>query len=230
MSALDKFKDMAKTLMNDRLREHKQKGGKVIGTFCSYAPEELVIAAGMVPFRMRAVGSKKTTLGDAWFASTNCSYVRHLFDLALDQKFEFLDGLVFINACDHVRRTYDNWRRGAGKPSFIHMTAVPHKKSGDALKWFYDELGLLRKALEEHFQVSIRKTGALVLDDGPGRMMTVMEPVVGNDTHAFGLEHVCHDGRTREYIHRGLHLLRGVPPYPIHQFLLRAYVLVSTVL
>lgn len=155
MSTLEKFREIAAEPFNPSLREHKEGGGRIIGAFCSYVPEEIIIAAGMVPFRMRATGSTKTALGDTWFSSINCTYVRHLMDLAMEGKFGFIDGIVFANSCDHIRRLWDNWKRGVGKPEFNHMLAVPHKREGDALGWFREELGMLKKAIEDHYGVEI---------------------------------------------------------------------------
>jgi benzoyl-CoA reductase subunit C len=155
MTVLETFRKIAREPFNEHLRKHKQEGGRIMGIFCSYVPEELIIAAGMVPFRMRAVGSTKTTLGDTWFSSFNCSYVRHLFDLALEGSFEFLDGLVFINACDHIRRMFDNWKAAVDHPAFVHMTAVPHKRAGHAIKWYREELEILKRAMEDHFKIKI---------------------------------------------------------------------------
>ncbi len=155
MEALEAFKKIAKTPYNHTLSAHKDKGGKIVGIFCSYAPEEMVMAAGMIPFRMRAVGSDKTTLGDAWFSSLNCSFVRHTLDMALEGNYGFLDGVVFINACDHIRRMYDNWRRGVDGPGLVHMMSVPHKAGGRALAWYREELDLLRQKIESHFKLKI---------------------------------------------------------------------------
>lgn len=155
MSVLDEFRKIAATPYNEHLKAHKESGGRIIGLFCSYVPEELITAAGMVPFRMRAVGSTKTTLGDTWFSSFNCSYTRHLFDLALEGKFRFLDGVIFLNSCDHIRRMYDNWRAALDHPGLIHLLAVPRKKAQGAAVWYYEELLLLKKALEDHFSMAI---------------------------------------------------------------------------
>ena len=155
MTTLENFQKIAQESFNEHLKTHKEQGGKIMGVFCSYVPEELVIAAGMVPFRMRAVGSTKTTLGDTWFSSFNCSYVRHLMDLALEGKFKFMDGLIFINACDHIRRMFDNWKAALDYPSFVHLVAVPRKKGDGALKWYRDELGILKKAMEDHYKITI---------------------------------------------------------------------------
>ena len=155
MTTLENFQKIAQESFNEHLKAHKEQGGKIMGIFCSYVPEELVIAAAMVPFRMRAVGSTKTTLGDTWFSSFNCSYVRHLMDLALEGKFKFMDGLIFINACDHIRRMFDNWRAALDYPSFVHLVAVPRKKGDGALKWYREELEILKKAMEDHYKITI---------------------------------------------------------------------------
>ena len=155
MTALKALQEIAQELFNRQLQVYKNGGGKIVGIFCSYIPEELIMAAGMVPFRMRAVGSTKTTAGDAWFSSVNCSYVRHLFDLALEGRFKFLDGLVFMNSCDHVRRMFDNWKVALDHPSFIHFLSVPHKRDNGAVSWYKDELLIMKQAIEKHFEVDI---------------------------------------------------------------------------
>ena len=32
-----------------KMKEHKDRGGKVVGIYCSFVPTELIIAAGAVP-------------------------------------------------------------------------------------------------------------------------------------------------------------------------------------
>ncbi len=155
MSVLEEFQKIAATPFNDHLKTQKAAGKPVIGIFCSYVPEEIISAAGMIPFRMRAVGSTKTTLGDTWFSSFNCSFTRHVFDLALEEKFRFLDGVILINACDHLRRMYDNWRAALDYPSLVYLLAVPRKKAQGARAWYLDEMRLLKTTLENHFQVTI---------------------------------------------------------------------------
>ena len=54
LTALDTFQALAKKPFHEHLQAHKESGGKVIGIVCSYIPEELFMAADMVPFRMRA--------------------------------------------------------------------------------------------------------------------------------------------------------------------------------
>lgn len=154
MDTLSTFQSIARDPFSPAVRE-EYAGRKIVGYFCSYVPEELILAAGMIPFRIRATGSTKTSLGDTWFSHLNCSYVRHLFDLALEGRFRFLDGLVFMNSCDHIRRMFDNWKRALDHPGFVRLLAVPHKRGPEAVLWYQEELQTLGRGLEEKFGTSI---------------------------------------------------------------------------
>jgi benzoyl-CoA reductase/2-hydroxyglutaryl-CoA dehydratase subunit BcrC/BadD/HgdB len=82
-----RFAEATDTLLNEELKAWKNSGGKVIGYFCSSVPEEIITAAGFVPFRMRATGSTGTEESDAFYSSINCSFPRHCFNMALIGEF-----------------------------------------------------------------------------------------------------------------------------------------------
>ena len=148
------FSDAAETLANPVLQHWKDQGGKVVGYFCSTVPEEIITAAGLVPFRMRATGSTGTEESDAYYSSINCSFPRHCFNQALTGDFKFLDGVICVNSCDHVRRIYDNWKRFV-PTDFIEVMSLPRKTGQDQVDWYTDELGMLRDKVGKHFGVEI---------------------------------------------------------------------------
>ncbi|PKN38019.1 MAG: 2-hydroxyacyl-CoA dehydratase [Deltaproteobacteria bacterium HGW-Deltaproteobacteria-2] len=152
---LDETRELASSTHNHYLEEAKKQGKKIIGYFCSYMPEEIIHAAGFVPYRMRAVESKSTTKADAYYSSINCTFVKHCFNKALNGDFDFLDGVVFVNGCDHSRRMYDNWRYAGIGPSFLYMFFAPHMINEPALEYFSLECSKLKSAIEKHFQISI---------------------------------------------------------------------------
>lgn len=152
--AMQQFTETAATLNNPSLENWKEQGGKIVGYFCSSVPEELITAAGLLPFRMRAIGSEGTELSDTYFSSISCSYPRHAFDLALRGKYDFTDGVIFLNTCDHVRRLFDNWKQTVN-PSFAHILSLPRKTEDPQVEWYRDELMDLKKNLENHFGVEI---------------------------------------------------------------------------
>lgn len=155
MKILDEIRAQSKKHFPDRLAAAKSEGKKIIGYFCSYMPEEIIHASGMIPYRMRAVGSSGTSRADAWYSSINCTFARRCFDMALGESFSFLDGVVFSNGCDHLRRMYDNWRYAGTGPKFLHMFVTPHVVSNLAFERFRDECSKLKDTVKNHFGVSI---------------------------------------------------------------------------
>lgn len=152
--ALQQFTEATETLVNPALQSWKEQGGKVVGYFCSYGPEEIITAAGLLPFRVRATGSTGTELADAYLSSINCSFCRHAFNMALQGEYDFVEGILWLNNCDHVRRIYDNWKRKVKTP-FVHMMSLPKKTTEVQVEWYRDEMANLKEAVEKHFGVAI---------------------------------------------------------------------------
>lgn len=152
--AFQEFSNAAETLVNPVLQRWKDQGGKVVGYFCSTVPEEIITAAGLTPFRMRATGSTGTEESDAFYSSINCSFPRHCFNQVLTGDFKFLDGIVCVNSCDHVRRIYDNWKRFV-PTDFIEMMSLPRKTGPDQVGWYTEELAMLKDKVGKHFGVEI---------------------------------------------------------------------------
>jgi bzd-type benzoyl-CoA reductase N subunit len=152
--AFEELAGAAAGLMNPAIEEWKATGGKVVGYFCSHVPVEVMTAAGVLPFRMRGTGSTGTELADASFSSINCSFPKHTFNQALRGEFDFLDGLICISSCDHVRRVYDNWKQQLSTP-YLTVMSLP-KKIGEAqVDWYYEEINILRENLGKFLGVEI---------------------------------------------------------------------------
>ena len=104
------FVKAADSLENPYIEQWKKEKKKVLGYYCSYAPEELIYALDLLPFRIRGTTCADTVLADAILSRFNCSFVKATLNLALEEKYNFLDGLVTTNSCDHVRRMIDVWK------------------------------------------------------------------------------------------------------------------------
>lgn len=146
--------EAAAGLRNPEIDRWKAGGGKVLGYFCAMLPEELFMAAGLLPFRMRATGSPGTDSADSYFTNNNCTFVRHCFSLALQGGFDWLDGVVVINSCDQIRRLYDNWKLKIDSP-FLELVVMPHDTGPNQVNWFHEEFQQLRGRIEEHFGATI---------------------------------------------------------------------------
>jgi len=153
MSILNKI-EQAVPLLNDWVNKWKSEGRKVLGYFCSYIPEEIIYAAGILPIRMRARGCTDTPMGDAYMTSTTCSFTRCCLELANRKEYDFLDGIISCNCCDQVRRLYDNLRYKTPFP-FHYIMGIPGYVSDVTIDWFKHELVKFKKILEEEFNVTI---------------------------------------------------------------------------
>lgn len=151
----DEFYDLCSTPYNDALKAYKEEGGRIVGTLYNQVPEELLTAAGLLPFRIRAVGSKGTEAADARFTQVNCSLVKHFYDSAVKGRFDFLDGLVATNGCDHIRKLHENWT-SVLKPDYSYLLCFP-KRQGDDLQVDHlkKEIIQLKQSIENHFNVTI---------------------------------------------------------------------------
>ncbi|MEW6034030.1 MAG: 2-hydroxyacyl-CoA dehydratase family protein [Chloroflexota bacterium] len=154
MKASEQLLELARETPNDAVKRWKQQGKKIVGFFCSYVPEELVHAADLFPFRVKARGCTETPLADSLMAQVNCSFVRACLQLALQGDYKFLDGVVSLNSCDHIRRMYDVWRYRVDTP-YHHFLSVPHKVSEEAVAWYRDEVSAFKGNLEKAFGVDI---------------------------------------------------------------------------
>ncbi len=156
MSALEELKTLSGNLVNPAIEEWKAKGKKVIGFFCSYVPEEILYAADILPVRMRAPGCTSTTSADVYFSQFNCSFMRACLEFAMEGKYEFLDGFVFTNSCDNVRRVYDTLKElKSNEFPFLEFISVPHKVTDQSTAFYRDQLIAFQDKVEQLSGVKI---------------------------------------------------------------------------
>ena len=156
MTALEELTKVSETLSNPFVESWKKEGGKVVGYTCTYMPEEIIYAAGILPIRLRGTGCVGTAIADAYLSRiAHCSFARSVLELALTGEYDFLDGVVFTNGCDHTRRAYDNWRAQEKTPPFMHIIPVPHVLTEDGLELYREEVIDFKEHLEKSFGVGI---------------------------------------------------------------------------
>lgn len=151
---MERIVNGASVIENDVVKQWKGDGRPVLGYICTATPVEVMEAAGILPYRIRALGSGQTQTADAHLSRFNCSFCRCCLQLVLDGRYAFLDGVVGSNGCDHLRGMMENWRYAAD-PGFFHYLKVPHVADKISLGFFAENLALYRKAIEQHFSVTI---------------------------------------------------------------------------
>ncbi|MEJ2216234.1 MAG: 2-hydroxyacyl-CoA dehydratase [Gemmatimonadota bacterium] len=83
------------------VKRWREAGGKVVGHFQVYFPEEIVHAAGLLPFKMRGAPVEPLQ-ADSRFGSYLCSILKTSLELALSGRVE-LDMFVTHPICDAAR-------------------------------------------------------------------------------------------------------------------------------
>ncbi|MFP4668248.1 MAG: 2-hydroxyacyl-CoA dehydratase subunit D [Desulfobacterales bacterium] len=136
-------------------RDLKQrKAGKILGFFCSYAPGELIHAAGLHPFRILG-GQGETGLADMHLQSYCCSLVRGGLERALNGNLDFLDGAVFPHTCDSIQRLSDIWRLNAGFEHHFDVVLPVKLNTLSARQYMAEVLNGFRGELEQAFQIQL---------------------------------------------------------------------------
>ena len=82
---------------------------QAMGYICTYAPEEIIQAAGFTPVRIRT-GPELPTQAEAHLQSFTCALCRSALHQALGGDLAFLSGLVFPHTCDTLQVLADIWR------------------------------------------------------------------------------------------------------------------------
>lgn len=91
--------EQASVIENEYVRGWKGEGRKVIGYACIATPVEVIKAAGLLPYRLTALGNPSTEVADAYLSRFNCGFCRSLLQLGLDGRYDSLDGLIETNGC-----------------------------------------------------------------------------------------------------------------------------------
>ena len=131
-----RFAGIAKDPEASARRWKETNQGPVIGFFCSYLPEEVIVAAGGLPFRISRAGGQYS-LADGHLQAYCCSPARGALEAALSGQLEFLDGVVFAHTCDAMQRLSDIWRLNIA--SVFHLdVAVPSRLNSPGSRSFLE--------------------------------------------------------------------------------------------
>jgi len=149
-SALNELLNVKTGLENPYVRQWKDEGKRIVGYICTYAPEEVIYAEGLLPYRTGAAGCTATDKADVYLHRFNCTYVRCLLQMGLEGDYNFLDGFCFLNGCEQLRRLYDIWHRKIDT-KFVDMLTIPHVISEKRFKWYLDDIKKFAENLSSAF-------------------------------------------------------------------------------
>jgi benzoyl-CoA reductase/2-hydroxyglutaryl-CoA dehydratase subunit BcrC/BadD/HgdB len=130
------------------LQEFRQAGGKVVGTFCLYVPEELILAAGGVFVGLCAGIEVGTARAETVLPRNICPLIKSFMGFKLSRicpYFESCDLLVGETTCDGKKKAFEVLADFAP----VYVVEVPQKKGPRDWELWLGEIRALAARLEE---------------------------------------------------------------------------------
>src|SRR6185503_14029281 len=96
------------------VRRWRDAGGKVVGHFQVYFPEEIVHAGGLLPFKVRGA-QVEAVHSDSRFGSYLCSILKTSLELGLSNRIP-MEMFITHPICDAARNLAAVWGRNVSYP------------------------------------------------------------------------------------------------------------------
>ena len=134
---------------HDYARAWKQKtGGQVAATMCTYSPEELLIAAGMLPVRVMGAHEPQNVTEPHIFGMF-CPFCRDTLAQGLLGRYDYAEGVTLTQACMQYRQTFTSWRDHVPTVKWDYYLPMPNEvQSKFAKRAHYAEVKKFRTFLE----------------------------------------------------------------------------------
>jgi benzoyl-CoA reductase subunit C len=132
----------------------QKQGKKVIGVLDSLVPEEVIYAAGMLPWRIQGTWKEDVSRAMTYRHPQGNTFLNHVLESLLAGEFDFLDGMVCSNRDEDFLRFRDYWE-WLSQTRLVHIIGVPVKDTEKTRQRFAAKIGELIGALEELGKVKI---------------------------------------------------------------------------
>ena len=134
------YKEMASDFPKDR---------SVIGFFCPYVPEELIHAAGALPFRLMGTLIKMSYV-QARLPPNCCHLVKSSLESLLQGELDFLKGIIFSHTCDSMQGLADIWAHQRRTLLQFNLMMPSHLDSQFARPYLKAEIERFKSFLESN--------------------------------------------------------------------------------
>jgi benzoyl-CoA reductase/2-hydroxyglutaryl-CoA dehydratase subunit BcrC/BadD/HgdB len=161
------------------LKQAKESGRKVVGTYCLYSPSELIVAAGAIPVSLCGTSQNPIPAAEKVLPRALCPLIKSSYGFAITDTcpyFHFADMLLAETTCDGKKKMYE--LLGELKP--LHLMQLPQVQDEAALQYWLTELSRLIVRLETEFQVEItpaKLTEAVLLLNEERRSLQALQDV-----------------------------------------------------
>ncbi|MBI2303966.1 MAG: benzoyl-CoA reductase, bzd-type, subunit N [Chloroflexi bacterium] len=147
MSPFQKFQEWHQNRHQYAQEWKARTGGKVLGYFCTYVPEEILYAADVLPVRILGSHEPEDVTEPHIFAMF-CPFCRDCLAQGLKGRFDYLDGIMISQSCLHIRQAFWSWQLHI-PTSFSYYLPMPHHvQSPRAQDYLRGELAQFKGAVE----------------------------------------------------------------------------------
>lgn len=134
----------------------KRTGGKITGYFCSYLPEEMFYAAGVLPVRIFG-GHEATGLVESHVLSNiACAYCRDSLGQGLKGVYSYIDGLTMSQTCVNTGHIFFIWKKYAPLEWSYFIPSPLGAESRGRHEYLRQELAALKTSLEQWARRAIK--------------------------------------------------------------------------
>lgn len=144
---LGRFREIAAN-PQAQLAAYTAQGKKIIGCFPYYVPEELVLAADMIPF---GVWGKHGTVSKAkeYFATFYCTIAQMNLEMGLDGTLDGLSGVIVSSMCDTLRPLSQNFRIAVPQIPYMFLSHPQNRRPEYGITFTMAQYGKVKAKLEE---------------------------------------------------------------------------------
>lgn len=133
----------------------KEQGFGVVGTFCTYVPVELILAAGLIPVGLCSTSDETIPEAEKTLPRNLCPLIKASYGFAVTDKCPYMyfsDLVVGETTCDGKIKMYEL----LGKIKDVYVMDLPHtqNKSSSRELWL-GEIKAFKEKLETKFNVRI---------------------------------------------------------------------------
>ena len=150
------FEEFAEQRKNSFLavKELKDKGIPVVGSYCTYFPQEIAMAMGAATVSLCSTSDETIPDAEKELPKNLCPLIKSSYGFARTDKcpfFYFSDVVVGETTCDGKKKMYEYM----GEFKETYTMELPNSQREDALKLWRNEMIRFKEYLEEKFETTI---------------------------------------------------------------------------
>ena len=138
-----------------KIKEASEAGQKVVGMYCIYSPQEIILAADAISVTLCGTTQEPVEHAERELPRNLCALIKSSYGFAITDTcpyFYFSDVLVAETTCDGKKKMYELM----GKIKPMHIMNLPQTADDhDSLEIWKNEMIKFKNFLEERFELEI---------------------------------------------------------------------------